>query len=96
MTLPKLIVLGDDGGGFTGNSAMDVLLFSRYDTESNTIFWILKYDDPIDYGNIETLIHEYLHWLLEWFINAEASVKLDNIDSWPEQPISSFGRVSEE
>lgn len=69
--LPYIEVHGEEYLGYTA-----------FDPTTNRIIWAIHFDDPLGYGNLRKLNHEYLHWILENFVSVEASVKLDNIMTW--------------
>jgi len=56
------------------------LRFNAYDPVQNEILWLINFNDPLLKYNLNTLTHEYLHWILDNFINPETSKKLDNIE----------------
>jgi len=77
MRTPKIIVFGEN-----------CLDFSSFSPSKNQIKWVVHWDDLLNYGNLDKLNHECLHWILEGFISPGASVKLDNVDRWPDFNIS--------
>ena len=77
LTPPTIVVQGDEYLGF-----------SHYNPDKNVILWALKYDDPLLHKNLDTLAHEYLHWILENFVSVHASIRFDRVDRWPDFYVS--------